>query len=56
LNDKQGSDQVESNDEIPSRYGTFDEVISAFGDFLPELGDEIGDGEDTEDGGSGVPN
>lgn len=52
LNEKPGSDQVESNDEIPSRYGTFDEVISAFGDMLPELGEEIGDGNDGEDGRS----
>lgn len=50
LNENKDSNQVESNDDIPSRYGTFDEAISAFGDLLPELGAPFAD--DEEDGGS----
>lgn len=38
--------EVESDNEIPSRYGTFDEIVSVFGDVLPELGRPLGDGED----------
>jgi hypothetical protein len=36
--EEQDSDTEEPTHEVPSRYGTFDEAISAFGDLLPELG------------------
>lgn len=44
----QDSDTEEPTHDMPTRYGTFDEAISAFGDLLPELGELFGQpGEDS---------